>query len=379
MGLNNLYKDINSNLRKFVGDISQIAGIKSYQFLEGNRRGVRAVDVWTGTGLTYTVVLDRSMDISQANFKGKSMCWRSPTKEIHPHAYEPQGMGWVRGFFGGLLTTCGLTYLGAPCIDQGESLGLHGRISYIPAEDVQIIQDWKNSEYVLSLSGCMRQTSVFGENLILRRKITSWLGKSEILLEDTIVNDSFQESPFMILYHINIGFPLLSPNCKFISVSEKIAPRDAEAENDIEKYNEFAEPVSDYKEKVYYHEMKADENGLIKCAVVSNEIGNEQYGLYVMYNKAQLPKFVQWKMLGEQHYVLGIEPSNCWTEGRDKERERGTLSFIKPGEKKEFTLKFGILQSSLEVRNFIEDVQKVIGKNRPNILSKEDMIRLFIK
>ena len=129
----------------------------------------------------------------------------------------------------------------------------------------------------------------------------------------------------MILYHINIGFPLLSPGSKFVSPSVKIAPRDSEAEEDIEKFNEVEmPPLSGYREKVYYHEMKADENGMVRCAVLAENASEEPYGLYVIYNKNQLPRFVQWKMLGEQNYVLGIEPSNCWTEGRDKEREWGT-------------------------------------------------------
>ena len=374
--MSHLSKNTGFDLRKYVGDMSQIAGMKSYQLLEGKSKGVRAVDFWTGTGLNFTVVLDRGMDISRASYKGSSLCWRSCTGEIHPYSFESQGAGWLRGFFGGLLTTCGLTYLGAPCIDQGEHLGLHGRISYIPAENIQMNQEWEGEDYVMSLSGQMRQSCVFGENLVLKRKIIAWLGRSEILLEDVVENDGFKESPFMILYHINIGFPLLSPGSKFVSPSVKIAPRDSEAEEDIEKFNEVEmPPLSGYREKVYYHEMKADENGMVRCAVLAENASEEPYGLYVIYNKNQLPRFVQWKMLGEQNYVLGIEPSNCWTEGRDKEREWGTLEFIKKGEKRKFTLRLGVLSNKIEVERFIKDVQKIVGEEQSHIVSKMDMLR----
>ena len=43
-------------------------------------------------------------------------------------------------------------------------------------------------------------------------------------------------------------------------------------------------------------------------------------------------------MLGQGAYVLGIEPANCHVEGRARERERGTLEFLQPGEKRNFYL-----------------------------------------
>lgn len=363
------------SIKKYVGDMSQVAGIKSYNFLDGKSSGVRAIDFWTGTGLNFTVILDRCMDISQASYKGRSLCWRSPAKEVHPYLYEPQGFGWVKGFFGGLLTTCGLTYLGAPCTDQGELLGLHGRVSYIPAEDIKVSQSWEGSDYVLSLEGCMRQISVFGESLVLTRKITAWYGKSEIKIDDRVDSVGFKESPFMMLYHINLGYPLLSPKSRFVSTSQKIAPRDEEAENGIEGYDIFQEPFSEYKEKVYYHEMKEDKNKLVKCAVISDE-AEDPFGLYLTYNKMELPQFVQWKMLENQYYVLGIEPSNCWTEGRDKEREWGTLDFIKPNESRSFSLRLGVFKDRADIDTYLQAIQNVVGEKPAQVISKTDMVSI---
>ena len=369
-------KEHSNKVREYIGDMSQVAGIKHYEFLDGKRNGTRAVDFWTGSGLQFTVVLDRCMDISMASYNGKSLCWRSPAKEVHPSLYEPQGMGWVNGFFGGLVTTCGLNYLGAPCVDQGESLSLHGKISYVPAEDIGIKQEWIGSDYAMSVSGSMRQASVFGENLLLRRTITTWLGKSEILLEDEVINYGCDESPLMVLYHINIGFPLLSPASRFISTSDKIAPRDDEAADGIERFDRYGEPVPGYHEKVYYHEMKADKEGNVKCAIISDDSKQERYGLALVYNKSQLPQFVQWKMEGEQYYVLGVEPSNCWTEGRDKEREWGTLQAIEVKEKKRFAVRFTVLKNNDEVQEFTQSVQKETGGNHPRIISKQEMIEI---
>ena len=368
--------EYSEDVGKFVGDISQIAGVRHYELLDGKRRGTRAVDFWTGSGLQFTVVVDRCMDISAASFNGLSLCWRSPAKEVHPYLYEPDGMGWVNGFFGGLVTTCGLTHLGAPCVDQGEPLSLHGKISYVPAEDIGITQGWIGSDYAMSVSGSMRQVSVFGEDLLLRRTITTWLGKSEILLEDEVTNQGFDESPFMFLYHINIGFPLLSPSSRFVSTSEKIAPRDDEAADGIEKFDRYGQPVAGYHEKVYYHEMKADTDGKVKCAVVSDDGKRQPYGLALVYDKSQLPQFVQWKMEGERYYVLGVEPSNCWTEGRDKEREWGTLQTIKPKEKKRFAVRFSILKDEAGLKAFTQNIKEEVGEKLPQVISKQEMIEI---
>ena len=42
--------------------------------------------------------------------------------------------------------------------------------------------------------------------------------------------------------------------------------------------------------------------------------------------------------MGQQDYVVGIEPANCLTEGRHTAREQGILQYIAPQEEKHFHL-----------------------------------------
>ena len=61
---------------------------------------------------------------------------------------------------------------------------------------------------------------------------------------------------------------------------------------------------------------------------------NDGSGLEVSikYRRSEYPILVQWKMMGEGLYVVGLEPANCHVEGRCAERERGTLQILQPGE-----------------------------------------------
>ena len=60
--------------------------------------------------------------------------------------------------------------------------------------------------------------------------------------------------------------------------------------------------------------------------------------LTLSWSTHQLPKLVQWKMAGAGVHVLGIEPANCYVEGRAAERELGTLESLEPGESRKYEL-----------------------------------------
>jgi len=46
--------------------------------------------------LTFSVLLDRGMDIGPASFKGMPLAWVSPTGWGHPMYYDQMGSGWLR-------------------------------------------------------------------------------------------------------------------------------------------------------------------------------------------------------------------------------------------------------------------------------------------
>jgi hypothetical protein len=343
-----------------IGDISQIAGAKNYVLNDGNEKGVHTVDIKTGSGFSFTVTPDRGMDVTYAEYKGQPLCWRSPAGDVNPAFFEPEGLGWLRGFFGGLIATCGMTYAGLPCVDEGKELGLHGRISNTPAKNVYADGEWQGDDYVMWVQGKVREAVLFGENIALTRKIWAKLGESKFHLHDVVENLGFDPVPHMYLYHINGGFPAVDKDSLLISTSKGMVTRDDEAKIDAEHHYKFQAPTPGFKERVYYHEMMTDKDGYAYSALINKAFNNGQgFGFYVKYLKSQLPRFIEWKMNGEGAYVVGMEPANCLVEGRDKERENGTLQFLQPSEKREYDLEIGVLSCIDEIKAFEELIGNV--------------------
>ena len=317
-----------------VGDLGQVAGVEIFTYNDGVRDGVRAARVRSGGGLDFTTLLSRGMDIGQASFNGVPFAWVSATGIGHPHALEPEGRGWLRTFHGGLLTGCGLINAGASNVDGDEPLGIHGHLSHIPAEEVYAGTQWNGDEAEIIVSGTMREATVFGENLRLKRRLSTTLGGAALTIHDTVENLGFQTSPLMLLYHLNFGWPLVSEDTEILyDAANPVEPRDAEAERGISHWQSLDAPIPGYAEQCFFHDPIPDANGV---ATVTMQNRVTDFGVKISYDKVTLPHLTQWKMMGQSEYVCGIEPANCRVYGRSQEREAGRLQHIEPGETREF-------------------------------------------
>lgn len=350
-------------LLKRVGCISQVAGVQRHELSGGRSGGVEAIEFRTGSGFMFSVLPGRGMDISRAEFRGAPLAWISPAGEAAPEYFEPEGLGWLRNFFGGLLTTCGLTYMGRPSLDGEQDLGLHGRISNIRAENVFAGGRWEGDDYIMQATGRLVEAMVFGEHVSLTRTITSKLGSCSLEIHDSVENEGHRTEPHMLLYHVNAGFPVVDEGSVLVSPSESVKPRGPEAAREAELYAEFSAPRKDYSERVYYHYMNCSESGAVSAAVVNRGFGGgEGLGLYLRYRINELPCFFEWKMNGEGVYAVGMEPANALGEGRAEERREGRLQFLEPGEKREYTLELGVLKSSADIDSFAAEVGRCTKK-----------------
>ena len=343
-----------------VGDISQIARVKPYRLIEGCEDGVMALDVTNGGGLSFTVVPSRGMDISAAHYNGKSLAWRSSVGDSHPAYFDHEGEkghGWLRNFPGGLVTTCGLSWAGAADVEDGQQYGLHGRISNLPAQNVSWDFYWDQDECIISLRGEIRETTVFGENLILVRHISTYLGQRSLKISDYVVNSGFKRVPHMMLYHINIGFPAVNDTARLISPTRNVAPRDADAEAKQDCYAVMQAPEVGYRETVYFHDLAPDGDGYVQTAVVDDSVAasgadSSGFGVYCRYKPEELPRFIEWKMMDAGTYVVGMEPANCSVMGRPAEHDAGTLQYLQPGEERHYEIDIGVLDGAAEIAEF---------------------------
>ncbi len=325
-----------------VGRMEQIGGVQRYRCAEGPEEGTEIIRVRTGAGLTYEVTPSRGLDIGLTEYGGSPLSWQSANGGAHPSYYDASGTGWLRTASGGLLMTCGLMQVGSPCEDEGERLGMHGRAHHTPARQVAARTDWQGDEYVMTVSGVIEETSMFGGHLRLARTITSRMGSNRIEIRDSVENAGFASCPHMMLYHFNFGFPLMSEDVRIRIASASIRPADGKAP--VAGFDEWQAPMAEYKERVYYHDM----TGPYAKAEIDNPafpVGSgESIGLraQLIWKTDALPQFVQWKMPGAGVHALGLEPSNCLVEGRTKERQRGTLTTLEPGESRNYELDFQV-------------------------------------
>jgi len=324
-------------LRQRVGNMEQIAGLREVAVADGRGRDVRLVEVDNGSGLAFSVMLDRCCDIYSAKFKGVNLAWLAPNGIVNPNAYEPENIMWLRSWPGGLLTTAGLLNVGGP--EDGHSL--HGRASHIPAEDLKLDRGWVNDEYQLSVGGTMRHTMVFGEKLEIRRQIKTAYGKNIIQITDRVENQGFAPVPLMMLYHCNFGYPVVDEGAVLEAAEHKVTPKDAVSAADIDSWSKLIAPVHGYAEELFFHEIPTGQDGLARMSIV-----NQQLGLRVTmaYDPSTLPVLNQWKQMGEGEYVTGLEPGNCLPIGQSGNREKGMLRMIEPGEIVNFALQIEITE-----------------------------------
>jgi hypothetical protein len=325
-----------------VGDIEQLMGIKLMEMSDGPERGNRAMDVRSGGGLRYSINADRGLDISHLEYKGIPLAWRSSVGDASPAFYAPMGNDWLRNFPGGIMVTGGLSHYGRPCIDDNIEFGLHGRASNLPARKVSCLEQWDADNYHMSVSGMLRESAVYGENLRLFRTITTIGGTNTIEISDEVVNDGFTAVPHMILYHFNLGFPLITPESTVkISAAESEVYKDGNGRG-LEQWNTFFHPELHAEEDLYYHRMNQG-NEYSHCEIIHPTLlFGKPLAVKISFRTRELGHLFNWKMLKQGINVFGVEPSNCkGLEGRKKTKESG-IPILEPGEKVAYSVIFKI-------------------------------------
>lgn len=316
-----------------IGSLDQVARIDRFVEDDGVARGARRLRVVNGGGLDFDVHPDRGLDVGAASFEGLPLAWISAAGFTRPDAYEPEGRGWLRSFGGGLVTTCGVNSFGPPADDEDGAVGMHGRIGNISSRLTEV----SVTDERVTIAGEIRQAAVFQENLLLRRRITSEVGSSSFTIEDTVTNEGEVASPHMILYHVNLGWPLLDEGAVLDIPADQVHARDADAAAGMELRSLIGAPQIGYREQVFVHQ------GGKGVATLKNPAR----GLSLTLRHSEsLPALFEWKLTATKHFVLGLEPANtAEIQGRAAARANGLLPYLEPGESRSYSIEIEVEHS----------------------------------
>ncbi len=337
-------------------DPLQLGGIETSVLDDGPGRGVRIAWVNTGAGLRYKVVIDRGLDIADAEFLGQSLTWHSGTGLTPPTRALDKGLDWLYGFYGGLVVSCGPLSAGAPCVDEGQAVGLHGTHSNTAAHVESIINpDPLCGRYEMSITGTVRTARVFDPNLELRRTISGTLGVPAIHIHDRFLNRGNTRLPHAWLLHINFGYPLLEPGASTYCYAGKLDPRPGSEAWFAGKDSRAApKPLKSHcgsGEVFSYIDPKTQGGGNVLCGVVNRRRG---FGLSIAYSKRDFPRLGNWQHWGPGgSYVGALEPMTGGVEGRDKDRARGWLRFIEPGQTVEYRCTIAATSEPAELKRLL--------------------------
>jgi galactose mutarotase-like enzyme len=315
--------------------------VRKERLAGGKQDGVDIITIDNGK-LEMVIVPTRGMGIWSVTLGDVRLGWDSPVKEIvHPRYVNLDsrgGLGWLDGF-GEWLCRCGLESNGLPGLDTiidntgAEStvnLTLHGKIAYLPAQEVELIVDDK-PPHRITLRGRVAERMMFGPNLELKTSISTRPGTNTFRIADEIVNHAAGPAEFQLLYHTNFGPPLLEDGATFVGPVQSIAPRDARAaEGGLDAFARYQGPTQGYVEQVYFMKLYGDERNRTRIMLQNKE---QDRAVSMGFNLDALPHMTIWKNTSAtaDGYVTGLEPGTNYPNARSIERKAGRVPKLDGG------------------------------------------------
>lgn len=347
-------------LLKYVGNMQQVAYVRPLTYTEGRSHGMSVYEVKNG-GIEFQLMADKALDMNQFSYKGVNINFLSKPGLQGRNQYDTNGDEAIRSIMGGMFFTAGLENICAPCKVEGVDYPMHGRMRTTPAEHVSADAYWDEDEYKISVKGQMREAALFGENMVLRREITTVYGSKTVIVTDEIENEGFREEPLMLLYHINMGYPFLDENTKVYIPTRKVTARDEVSQGHEAEYNRMESPKDNESEYVFIHNICSDEEKNVSVLVINEKLG---MGLKISYNTKNLPYFMEWKSIASGDYVLGLEPSNSSVYGRMYHEERNDVHKLHPFEKEKNILIFTVLDGKEEISEAVKEFENNLKNNK---------------
>ena len=294
-----------------ISNFAQVASVRRYTITEGKESGLDVIDCDNGK-IRFLLNLSKACDIMQLYHEGQNVSF------ISKNGFTNRETDFMNRFEGGMVYTCGLDSLG-----RRTGYEMHGTFHDIPAQIVSV----KCDEQGIEVQAIIRDTALFGKNLVMKRRIFSAIESENVTLEDTLVNEGYKDEEYCLLYHINVGYPMLDEGGKIEAKVKEVGFSNEWARENQNTMYDIEEPLSEKKETCYYLHLEEP-----KISLINEKIKKK---FTVEYSKETLPYFLEWKSMASGDYALGLEP--CTTEIRNLQ-----YSEIKPNEKVKFLIKISV-------------------------------------
>jgi hypothetical protein len=359
-------------LESLVGARRQLGGIDLITFEEGHARGTRALDVRTGSGLRFQIMVDRGLDIGLAEFAGTGLAWLPPKGLAGPWYYEGDhdDHAWLRVGLGGLFNTAGLVSMGTPQTVPTQQYGFtqrlsarygtHDRIAITPAEHVNHGERWDGDRLVLWAEGTVRQDIAYGENLVLTRRYEVDAGTSKVTIRDEVTNEGFFSTPHQILYHFNLGFPFLRWPGRVVAkpagpVEDLSFSTDSGSVRSPDRWQHVTAPEPGFTHEGFVLPLDDDGPDLVTVAVVTGT-GADSMAVFLRTRRSQLPCYVLWRMMREGLFAFGLEPCNSPFGTTTELLEEGWPLVLEPGEQRRYDLEFGVVSGQADIDELVAGI-----------------------
>lgn len=282
-----------------IGSPEQLCMAQRVQVTDGRGNGAR--QIYVANGRLHAVLSEsNALDILRLWHEGTNIGF------VSKNGLYTAPADFFGSFPAGMLYTCGLDAIGGI-----EGHPIHGRLHSIPAQ----IRALEADESGVRIVGEIRDTALFGQNLVMTRTVSMAAGSDEIRIDDRIENRAFRDERYCLLYHANVGYPVVDSGARIVGNFVQSMPRTPWADHEKATMLEVEPPSDNMEETCYFHET-AD-------GVMSVE--NQALGKRVTV-ASDLRKFVQWKSRGSGDFVIGLEPCTCWLDDKFDYR------ILKPGE-----------------------------------------------
>ncbi len=347
-----------------VGGPAEGYAVRKRRLYGGPRDGVDLVEIEVDTDegpFRLAIVPTRGMGIWRGKLADVRLGWQSPVHgPVHPslvNLHEASGLGWLQGF-DEMLVRCGLENNGGPSFDQNGNLQntLHGKLANIPAHLVELSIDTATG--VIQLTGQVDESRLFHSKLRLTTTYTFRINHPGVEIVDQIENLSAEPGELELLYHINMGVPLLEPGAKLVIPFETMAPHNQNAVENLPEWDTYGPESPGKPEACFFFEPAADADGKTRV-LLHNQAGDRGFG--IRFNKNQLPRLIQWKQQQSiaDGYVTGIEPAINFPNPKPFEKAHGRVASLEPGEKRTFELYLEAFATAETIATAREEIEKL--------------------